>query len=298
MTNYCTNCGAPVSGAFCVQCGNRVGTPAVQPEQPPYAAPAPPAPAPVTKGGPSAAKILLIVFGVFFLLGALGIASIVYVAYRAKQRVEQIGRDYGIELPHKASELANVPGGSFPHPAGSGCPALTGDQAARILGMQIDRVEFKPNSSDGMDVCEFYVNPAARKRIAGDQISTAIARLGNSAQSDKQNVRESERLVTGALNALQNSVNDKDGFDFTIEVARQHGKEMWEKIDEIQNGLRAQSGMGVESVEGLGDQALIIPGGLHTFVLKGDALLKLSFVKFAPSREKAVALASQALASL
>jgi hypothetical protein len=69
----------------------------------------------------------------------------------------------------------------------------------------------------------------------------------------------------------------------------------------MQSGMKSVGGsLGIvsEGMEGLGDKAYMVPGGLHTFVLKGDTMFALSFAKFAPNREKATALCTQVLGRL
>jgi hypothetical protein len=90
MANYCTNCGATVTGRFCAGCGASVQA---------SGAPAPvPGPGPTTgaaAGGGSAAKVILIVVAVLLTFGAIGVASLVYVGYRAKQKIAEFRQEYG-----------------------------------------------------------------------------------------------------------------------------------------------------------------------------------------------------------
>lgn len=297
MASYCANCGAPITGAFCVQCGAQVGAPA--PQQPVQAVQAAPAPK------SSAAKILLVLVGGFVLLGAIGVASLGYIAYRAKQRIEQVGRDYGVDIAsgkRTSAPVSNIPVGSFPAPSGTDCRELPGKDVAGILGVPVERAESKKDT-DGSQVCEYYISAEARKRIAGDEISTALNRMGKTKTTDdKENLKEGERLISGAMNVFQNLANaKKDGDpDIGLKIFRERGKAMWEKYTEIHQGMRSAVG-GVEidaPTEGLGDKSYMIPGGLHTFTLKGDSLLVLSFASFAPSRDKAIALMQRALSGL
>jgi hypothetical protein len=298
MASYCTSCGAPMTGAFCVQCGNRAGSPAhsAQPQAPVSQT------APVAKS--SAGKILLILVGGFILLGAIGIGSLAYIAYRAKQRIEQVGREYGVDVAtgkRTSAPASNAPVGSFPAPSGNDCDELPGKDVAAILGVPVERAESKKDT-DGSHLCEYYVSPDARRRIAGEEISTALNRMGNTKRTDdKENLKEGERLVSGAMNVFQNlaNANKNGGPDIGLKVFRERGKAMWEKYGELHQGMRSAVGVEMDSpVAGLGDKSYMIPGGLHTFTLKGDTLLVLSFASFAPSREKATALMQRALSGL
>src|SRR5690242_21558912 len=96
MANFCTNCGGPVSGRFCPACGASIQSAASAP--PPVAPPTPAAPA-----GGSAVKIILIVVGVFVLLGAMSVGGLVYAGYRAKRKFAELRREYASGTTETAS---------------------------------------------------------------------------------------------------------------------------------------------------------------------------------------------------
>ena len=116
MARFCTKCGSPVeeSQKFCNKCGAPMEAPAAPAHPtgaaptaaPPPAAPgtpvsaAPSAPAPAAPAAPGAAKkpspvvkIVLIVVGIFVFLGVAGMATCVYVAYRAKQKISAMAEE-------------------------------------------------------------------------------------------------------------------------------------------------------------------------------------------------------------
>lgn len=124
---FCTNCGATVSGAFCVQCGTPAGAAAAQaqPAPPPasaYAQPAaplaPPAPAstyaqPAAPVGPPVARktspivwILVAVLGLFVLGGIAVVGVIGFVAHRAHQAGVSFdrGRDGGFSIQARGAD--------------------------------------------------------------------------------------------------------------------------------------------------------------------------------------------------
>src|ERR1039458_3888428 len=81
MAGFCGSCGAPLNeqSGFCGGCGARVG------QQP--------AASPVTKspgGGGSALKVVLIVVGVLFVLGAVSLGGMYYVAHRYVTMAEDL----------------------------------------------------------------------------------------------------------------------------------------------------------------------------------------------------------------
>src|SRR5579863_4573721 len=157
MASFCRNCGGPVEGRFCSKCGTAIVAG-------PPAAPAAPA------GGGSAAKIIIIVVAVCVGLGALAVGSLVYVGYRAKQKIAEIKREYsGSPTPGLRVQVRP--------PAGSGCPLLSGEEAAQILGVAIERVESGPWESGGTE-CKYWVSSAERQRLTKEQIVKGLSGLG------------------------------------------------------------------------------------------------------------------------
>jgi hypothetical protein len=99
MAKFCTSCGSPLeeTSKFCMKCGTPAGAPSGPAEAPggpasvrPPATPAAGAVAaaapPAAKAGSPALKIVLIVVGIFVLIGVAGLVTCGYFAYKAKQR--------------------------------------------------------------------------------------------------------------------------------------------------------------------------------------------------------------------
>jgi len=101
---FCTSCGANVdaTATVCPKCGAAMAGAAPSAT----AAGAPPA-----KKGSSAVKIILIVLGVFFFLGALVVGGIIYGAYRIADsvKVEQEGGQSRVETPFGTVEANKDP---------------------------------------------------------------------------------------------------------------------------------------------------------------------------------------------
>jgi|GEM_PF-6356360 len=290
MANFCSKCGSPAGGRFCPACGAAV------PSGPP-ALPNAPAPGPRPTG--SAAKVIWIVAGVVLALGAMGVGSVVYIGYRAKQKLAELNRVY-----KEATEPAGVSSSnsvrSFPPSKGSGCPILEGQEAAGILGVAVDRAEFAADGANGGEECRYWVNAEERKRLARAEIVSGISAVGSS--DEKNGV---ENLIGGVLGAAidaQGENNDQD-FAFSLEIWRHDGKAMWDKLESARSDLKGIAGADVvgvaaQQLEGVGDRARILPAGHSIMVLKGDKFLLLSFQQFVPGREKTAALARAAVGRL
>lgn len=315
MANFCTKCGAAVSGPFCGACGAPTqGGPA----QAQSVAPAPalvsqPAAAPATVRKGSGVRIILIVLGVLLLFGAMGVGGIVYVGYRAKQKIAQMEKDYGVDgnassgmsssaTASNGTSSSDTSGGSmrtFPPSKGNGCRLLEGQEAARILGVAVERAETETSDSEG-DLCKYWVSATERRRLIGAEMASSIAGLGKTdTKSGQQD--EVEKLLGGGAGALiEASGENKDSdYAFSLQVWRKNGKEQWAKMETVQTKTRDAAGVAgadaadvaMRPVEGIGDRATVLAAGHSIMVLKGDAFFLLGFQQFVPGRDKTVALA-------
>lgn len=297
MANFCSSCGAPVTGPFCTKCGTAIQETTTQAQNPtPIAAATPqsaPAPAQARRSS-SGAKIVFIMLGIVLFLGVATVGSLVYVGYRAKQKIAQLKKDYGIETA--ATSTAGSSERIFPPPKGSGCKMLEGQEAAKILGVAVDRAESEPNSADGSLLCRYWVSAAERQRLIGQEVASGLTNMGDpNTKSGQTNI---ETLIGGAAGALNevNGYNKNDDFAFSLQVWQTNGKQQWAKIEAAQaqakNAIGTNTaGVAMQSVEGIGDQAIELPAGHSIMVLKGDAFFLLGFQQFVPGQEKTAALA-------
>ena len=290
MASFCIFCGAPVSGAFCGQCGKAIagGAPA-QPAS--YPAPQPYRPVPARAAGGGGAKVILLIAGGVLLLGALGVMSAVYVVSRAKEKITQLKSEYAPTLDSKSSRpVATKP------PAGSGCPVLSWQEASEILGIAWERVRYSPGSGNG-GACEFTTTPAERERFGERQFSTGLSVVSNSNSSQAEQ-KEVQGLLAGFVNTLANlqvPAGDKDANDgINIQFVRKGGAQAWTKFDQMQAVAKVVSGnqIGMTPVQGVGDKAYVLPAGVGVVVLKGDAYFGMTFFAW-PGQDKAVALAKR-----
>jgi hypothetical protein len=294
MASYCRFCGAPISGPICGQCGKGVseGAPAQPASQP---SPQPSAPAPAKAAGGNAAKILLILAGSILLLGAVGVAGVVYVGYRAKQKFEQVKSEY---LPTRDSESSR-PVASMKPPAGDGCPILSWQEASEVLGIEWERVSYSSGPDNG-GACDFSTTPAERQRFGEHQLAAGLSAMSD-AKSKQDEQREVQRMFAGLVNTLANAqvpAGDKDANDgIHIQFVRKQGAQAWTKFDQLQGGAKVVSSVsgsqiGMTPIDGLGDKAYVLPAGVGVMVLKGDAFFGITFFAW-PGQDKAVALAKR-----
>ena len=291
MASFCTNCGSPISGRFCAACGApiqegpaSVAHPAHLPE--PAVADSRPAAGVSTNSG---AKVLLVVLGGVLLLGAMGVATIIYAGYRAKQRITELKAEY-----QGTGETSSMR--KFPPSQGNGCRMLEGREAAEILGIAVQRAEFDPNGPGETQICRYWVSATERQRLVREEVASSLAGLGKAEAKASQ--PDIENLIGGAAGALNevNGYNKNTEYAFSLQVWQKNGKEQWNRMALAQ--ARTQEAMGtdvagvaMQSAQGIGDQAIELPAGHSIMVLKGDAFFLLGFQQFVPGKEKTAALA-------
>ena len=297
MATFCRSCGSPISGRFCTKCGTAMQetvapTQRDAPLNGPTSQNAPMAP---VAGKSSGARILLFLLGGLFLVGAMGVGTVVYVGYRAKQKITELKQEYGME--NGGANGAHSSTRRFPPSQGSGCRMLEGQEAAQILGVAVARAEFEPNGPDGTQMCRYWVSVAERQRMVREEMASGLLGMGKAADTNggQANI---ENLIGGAAGALNevNGGNKDSEYAFSLQVWQKNGKEQWEKMELVQTRTKNAMGAGVtgvamQSVQSVGDRAIELPAGHSIMVLKGDTFFLLGFQQFVPGAEKTAALA-------
>jgi hypothetical protein len=239
----------------------------------------------------------LIIVGVLVLIGGIIVGGAVYIGYRAKQKIAELQQEYGVMAETASS---STPGAeSFPPSKGSGCPMLEGQEAAGILGVAVERVEFAANGPDDSEWCRYWVNQAERQRLEKAEIASGINAVGNA--DTKSGMEGAEKVIGGVLSAVIEAAGDNknEDFAFSLQVWRSGGQAMWAKMEsakaDVKNATGVDfAGLAAQQVEGVGDRAMVLPGGHSIMVLKGDTFFLIGFQQFVPGREKTVALARAA----
>jgi hypothetical protein len=295
MANFCAKCGAPVTGQFCAKCGAAIQETARQAQNTAPAAEPVPQSAPAlgrTGGTSSGAKIILILLGIVLFVGVAVVGSVVYVGYRAKQKIAQLKAEYGIENASSAGSSERV----FPPSKGNGCKMLEGQEAAKVIGVVVDRAETEPAAADGSVSCRYWVSAAERQKLAGQEVASGLTNIGDpNSKSGQSNL---ETLIGGAAGVLNemNGDNRNNDYAFSLQVWQKNGKQHWARIEAARtqgtNALGAgAAGVAMQSVQGVGDRAIELPAGHSIMVLKGDSFFLLEFQQFVPGQEKTAALA-------
>ena len=287
MSNFCVQCGGGLdAGAgFCRQCGSPVaaGQPPVQNAAPVYNNPPPAAPlAPATKSG-SALKFLLIAFLIFAVLGVAGVVGVYYyVKGKAVEKMadfkERTGVDVGAALEKAARSKP-----SSPDKTRDGCLMLTKQDAERILGMPLERVDGGSRTNGSEEHCDYYA-PAGAAKVSAEQTAERLRALGKSNSGDlNQNLKEIEGLVKG----MGASLNDGTTPILVVTIYRGDAQIA---LTGLNLGV-ALSGVKPEKVAGPWDEATMGPMNSLMTVRKGDNGFMIDLRQLAAGREKGLELA-------
>src|ERR1700730_10396484 len=157
MTNFCGNCGSPVGEklGFCGNCGAHAGG------VPPHPAMATPAvlAVPAAQRHISGLKIVLIALGVLFFLGVLSVAGVYFTARRYVKIAENVTGVKASDVVSSIHDAATRSTEGAHQTNRDGCLLLSKEEASAILGIEVERVDGKPNERESAEHCDFFVKP-------------------------------------------------------------------------------------------------------------------------------------------
>lgn len=324
MAEFCTNCGAPLSGAFCGRCGHRAQSASAPAQTPTPQSVAAPTPQPVATAQPVAqpvpqqptstqpsitqpsvaqqpvqaapqppaqptkssggGKALLIVGGIILVL-VLGAFCAVF---------------FGVQwVRHKVS---SVTGGSFGSEISQGnmCKLLSTAELQQMIGVTVERsVEIMDNGDPG---CAYYTNPAAFSQLqkrAMEQAKRDSERASqypdvkNSKSDNPLELLKHTQEMEGIVKGFGLSAPDPSGRVFSFSVNRHAGSESW-------TAMRATLSIvpGFDEVNGVGDHAMIGSFGHAFYVLKGNSVFKLDTMYLPEARMRGSEIANRLISHL
>lgn len=262
MASFCTNCGTALGegNRFCPGCGAMAAPPASQ---------AGPLPVPAATGGGSGMKILFIVLGVVILVGAIGIAGMVYLGFKAKSKIESVAREYGVDPSRPSGPSARRV---------DVCSLLTQDEAAQILGVTIERVE-----PAGDAECRY-----SGKAPTPEEREREVARLQSTLEKSKASgdPREIENLTK----ALTAGMAGGAGPSFSISVDWENGRTMIGATRFVIGSAGGDRNMS-EALQGIGDEALLGPMNSMLLFRKGATGVQIDLRMVPDGRARGIAIA-------
>jgi hypothetical protein len=298
MAGFCVNCGTPLTGAFCNNCGARAVSPsaaspvqpAAQPPVVPYTAvpvaqtpPTPIVAAPAKGSG--LGKVLLIVGGVLVLLFVIGISAAMYGVYWVKHKVSSYASAVtgGPSAPIKVVENGNS------------CRLLSTAELQKVLGVAIEKsAEIMENSTPG---CAYFTNQEAfsqLQRMAAEQARRQTEEVDNRPGPKLDNLpalMKDANQLEGVVKTLAMTQPVQDGKLFSFTVQSNFGQDSW-------SGMRLTESAvpGFEEVPGVGDHAMIGAFGHAFYILKGDKMIYMDMTTVPDARTRGVQLGRKIMA--
>lgn len=330
MAEFCTNCGAPLSGTFCGRCGHRAqsasapaqpaptpqpvvaptATPAVAAQQPaspqqafvqPTSAqpPIPPQPAqqPAQPTTQPAAQPPRSSGGGKALLIVGGIVLVLVLgAFGAVL--------YGVHwVKGKVSSITGgAIGGSSASEVSQGnmCKLLSTAELQQMIGVTVERsAEIMDNGDPG---CAYYTNPAAFAEL--QKLAIAQAKRDSEKASQYPDVKNSKgdnplellkhtQEMEGIVKGFGLSAPDPSGRVFSFSVNRNFGSGNWGPLRTTLSVVP-----GFDEVNGVGDHAMIGSFGHAFYVLKGDSVFHLDTMYLPDARARGSEIANKIISHM
>jgi len=301
MAGFCVNCGTPLTGAFCNNCGAQAVSPspvlpvqpAAQPPVVPYTTvpvaqspPTPPVARPASKGS-GLGKVLAIVGGVLVLLFVIGISAAMYGVYWVK---------------HKVSSYASAVAGGSSAPIkvvanGNSCRLLSTAELQKVLGVAIEKsAEIMENSTPG---CAYYTNQEAfnqLQRMAAEQARRQTDEVNKRPGPKPDNLpalMKNANDLEGVVKTLTMTQPSQDGRVFSFTVQSNFGEDSWSGARLTESAVP-----GFEEVSGVGDHAMIGAFGHAFYILKGDKMIYMDMTTVPDARTRGAQLGRKIMANL
>jgi hypothetical protein len=221
-----------------------------------------------------------------------------YVAHRYVTMAEDLTGVKAGDVVHSIREAANHSSHDARTEKRDGCLLLTKDEASAILGIEVIKVDGKPDEQQSGEHCSFFVKPGSVEANAGrlkESMDAIRGESGSKGDSVPPNVIDvSKNMARGAVEAARNG--EAPYFGFAVE--RENGKIACSALG-IANRLSGVDLVGKPAEPlGVGDQATMGIGESQMCVVKGDVAITLDFTQVTGARSKGIALAKTILPRL
>jgi hypothetical protein len=297
MAMFCVGCGSALDGqsSFCGKCGLRAGQLAPQNVSIAQVLPA----AAVKSGGGGFLKIVFIAVGVLFIFGAIAVAGMYYTARRYVRVAENITGINAGDVVSTIRDAAKHPSDGSSGSKRDGCALLSKEEASAILGLEVERIDGKPNDHESAEHCDYFVKPGSVEENA-EKLKRAAAAIPNDPTSGTNGLPQESIDMLKALNrgAIEGARNGEAPY-FAFTVERENGKiscaafKIANKLgggDIATNGSSESLGVGDYSIMGMADSRLC--------VVQGHNAVTLDLTQVTGARPKGIELAKMILPRL
>jgi hypothetical protein len=295
MAGFCRNCGSPLGDgeAFCKKCGTPVAgaptraaaavpaAPVAPASTPAAAAPYAPAATAPTRSSPLL-KILLIVVIVFFLFGAIGIASLMYVGYRVKQKANEMGLHVPSdrERAEQTAEMKSL----------DACSLLSKAEVSAAIGMEVVRAESDTGDTPG---CTYSVMGDPADLTAKHVSQMHKAELDKKQQEMVENFGKSVFQGAQAEPGRTPSAHPGEAPVLTFSVDASNAEFQLK----LTRGTFGRIGPGTVIIPNLGDDNFDAYGAM-LLVRKGDKLVRVMYMTCPCGTAEVVPLIRKVVAKL
>jgi hypothetical protein len=285
MPKFCTKCGTPLTGVFCVKCGadmRQSPTPESQsiPQNAgtiaPEAAPAPPSLAAVppststNKKMGTLAKLGIAAVVIIFVGGALAAGGIYYAVHRVSQKLhEETGGILGSSSGSGDSSNNGESSGSAnssDNSLGDVCRFLSKGDVSKAIGVEIIRTESKDNG------CSYIA-----KGTQADVMAKHATAMAASRGADQKTQQMLQQFAGGAFKVFQSENKDSKPdtgevpvFNFSID---QNNAEAQMRLNSKVMGRIGETA----DLTGIGDQAFVTADGM-IMLRKGNKLVRIMYL--------------------
>jgi hypothetical protein len=229
----------------------------------------PPGSGPAAGGGGSAMKVLFVVLGVVFVFAAIAAAGIAYLGFKAKDKIESVAREYGVDPSRPRGPSARRV---------EVCSLLTKDEAAEILGVAIERIE-----PSGDAECHYF-----GKAPTQEEREREMARLQSSLEKSKARGKPEE--IENLTKALMSGMAGGAGPSFSISVDWEEGRTMIGAMKFVTGTAGTEEKMS-EPLRGIGDEAILGPMNSILMFRKGATGVQVDLRMVPDGRERGIAIA-------
>ena len=213
-------------------------------------------------------KIILLVFGGFFLLCALTVGGMIWFGYKAKDYVTEQAKERGIDLEKMAEKQ---PASRRVDP----CTLLTKAEASRILGVELERAD-----ANGEQSCSYFAKAAdleAAQKAANEREGGANAPVEEVTKSILGGMGGGEGAYMSVGVDWEDGMSNLTAFRIALELL---GPNMSSKLS------------------GLGDQAFLGPMDSMLLFRKGATGVTIDLRMVPKGREKGIEIARTILSRL
>jgi hypothetical protein len=292
MANFCIGCGSPLGAqsGFCGHCGARI-VPAPLPPVPTLAA------APVTAksrgGAASGLKIVLFVLGVLFVVGAIGVAGMYYTARRYVRLAENVTGVKVGDVVSSINQAANHPAQTAPEGVRNGCSLWSKEEASAALGIEVERVDGKPDGQVTGEHCNYFVKPGTIEQNA-EKLKQATEAVQSAPDSGSKPPEALNDLIKTAGRSMSEAAGNGVVPYFSFTVERENGKltlTAFKLADRL-------GGAAASEPPAVGDEAAMGMADSRLCAVKGNSSLTLDLSQVTGGRAKGIDIARTILARM